>query len=369
MQQKQVIITIQSGCGLYDEQNLQNGKWIELSDNFAYESEVIFIGNYQKGKKISKWDIQFRYYDNFQSIGGGSYNEDNLKDGEWIELSDNFHNFSQVLWHGKYNIGQKVDRWNCFYEGELIGSGFYDDLNLKNGKWIEPSDNFQYYRQIKFEGWYKNGKKIGKWDLYWQGEGKNQDFELIGGGYYNEQSIKIGIWIEISDDFQKLKQVVYKGEYQNGKKVQIWKIQWRDQTQNQFIAIGGGQYNKKGMKIGKWIELSDQFQIGSRIFFLGQYKNCLKVGNWEIHYQDFEDNYQLIGGGFYDDETNLKNGIWIEQDDNFWNGNYQIWIGKYKNAQKIGDWIKMKRNESIKNQDFQRVQYICNSSGEYQFNI
>ncbi|CAD8131213.1 unnamed protein product [Paramecium sonneborni] len=45
---------------------------------------------------------------------------------------------------------------------------------------------------------------------------------LSGGGYYSEQSMKIGKWIDLDDQFLDIKKVIYKGEYDNSKKVGIW---------------------------------------------------------------------------------------------------------------------------------------------------
>lgn len=51
---------------------------------------------------------------------------------------------------------------------------------------------------------------------------------------------------------------------------------------NKFKLSGGGLYDENGVKLGKWIELSDGFSINSKIISNGEYKNDKKVGRWDI---------------------------------------------------------------------------------------
>lgn len=89
--------------------------------------------------------------------------------------------------------------------------------------------------------------------------------------------MKIGKWTEILDDFDKDFQMVYIGEYNNGKKVGRWDIRDIEKCQKNFI--GGGSYDDDGVgiKIGKWIEL-----INSQIALQGDYENGKKIGRWNI---------------------------------------------------------------------------------------
>ncbi|CAD8126111.1 unnamed protein product [Paramecium sonneborni] len=55
-----------------------------------------------------------------------------------------------------------------------------------------------------------------------------------GGGYYQEGtgSTKMRRWIELQDGFNNYSQVIYNGDFQNGKKVGIWSIFYRKMRQN-----------------------------------------------------------------------------------------------------------------------------------------
>ncbi|CAD8130917.1 unnamed protein product [Paramecium sonneborni] len=63
------------------------------------DSQVIYKGEYKNSKKYGSWDIyyqkQYGNYKNEQMLlqiikhysGGGSFDDENLKNGKWIELN------------------------------------------------------------------------------------------------------------------------------------------------------------------------------------------------------------------------------------------------------------------------------------------
>ncbi|CAD8086050.1 unnamed protein product [Paramecium primaurelia] len=131
--------------------------------------------------------------------------------------------------------------------------------------------------QIYEIGEYFNNKRQGYWKYYYE----NQE---IGGGQYNQQGERNGKWIEASDGFGQFSQIVYIGEYKNGKKISIWDILYRIYGKEHFKSIGFGSYDEggNGNKIGKWIESSDEFKWGQEVTYHGLYKNGKKVGRWDI---------------------------------------------------------------------------------------
>ncbi|CAD8116731.1 unnamed protein product [Paramecium sonneborni] len=128
--------------------------------------------------------------------GGGSYDDsqgNNYKKGKWIDLSNRFRDVSQVSYVGEYQNGIKVGRWDIYFknddtkQNQIIGGGIYDSKEIKGkiGNWVEPNEGFwmqiissdltqlfQYFRynQAIFKGEYKNGKKVGKWLTIFKGE-------------------------------------------------------------------------------------------------------------------------------------------------------------------------------------------------------
>ncbi|CAD8200151.1 unnamed protein product [Paramecium pentaurelia] len=110
-----------------------------------------------------------------QKIGGGEYNSDGVKIGEWIEQSDKFKYGNQSTWRGQYDQqGVKVGTWEIYFR-ELgdekpnikIGGGEYDEQVRKIGKWVEQKDGFYYSNSMNnkyiFIGEYKDGVKQGQW--------------------------------------------------------------------------------------------------------------------------------------------------------------------------------------------------------------
>ncbi|CAD8110383.1 unnamed protein product [Paramecium primaurelia] len=106
----------------------------------------------------------------------------------------------------------------------------------------------------------------------------------------------MGNWMEKSYNFSDSSQVIYKGEYQYGKKIGRWDIQCRKKIDQPFKIIGGGLYNEKGdVKIGYWEEISDKFRDFSQIIYKGDYINGQKIGRWNIEYRkDFDEPFKKM---------------------------------------------------------------------------
>ncbi|CAD8207015.1 unnamed protein product [Paramecium octaurelia] len=352
--------------GEYNEVGEKSGNWHQLSDNFWDESQVAYSGEYQKGKKIGSWSILIRRTTNnkFQKIGGGSYDKEGqgIKTGYWIDLSEEFRNSAQIVYSGEYQNGNKVGKWNIFYRRAFdnkfkpIGGGCYDKggQGIKIGKWGVLSEEFRDVSQIIEVGEYKNGNKTGSWSSFYRGTPDNE-FKLIGGGFYDVrgQGIKIGRWIELSDGFWYYSQVTNIGIYQNGKKVGQWETFFNYGGQQK---IGGGSYDKSanGNKIEKWVELSDRFFSNSQIFLKGSYKDGKKIGAWQIVGRNWnEQDLSLIGGGSYDTQgCGLKVGKWVELDDWYSSDSKVTYSGKYQRAKKVGNWVVI-----IDYLEYSKIQY------------
>ncbi|CAD8213287.1 unnamed protein product [Paramecium pentaurelia] len=346
---KYIYMDQEIGGGKYNQQGQRNGKWIELNDQFSQYSQITHIGLYQNGKKVGKWDIYYRkdVDQPFELIGGGLYDESgSIKIGKWNELSIGYDNFSQVIYRGEYQDGKKVAKWDILFRKdeqetyEKLGGGLYDDEgHNKIGYWTELSDEFNQGSQIVFYGEYQNGKKINKWIT-------KQEGEEIGGGSYDEGgSIKVGKWIELREEYGKWSQVIYQGEYRNNKKVGKWEILYMMNGNEQLEQIGGGLYDELGSyKVGYWTELSDEFKYDSQIVQYGEYQNGKKVNKWITSFEgDYLQPYLInnkyfSGGGSYNQAGSIKVGKWIELKDGFDRWSQAIYYGEYENGNKIGIW-------------------------------
>ncbi|CAD8058065.1 unnamed protein product [Paramecium primaurelia] len=174
------------------------------------------------------------------------------------------------------NIGKRTFKQCKIQKIKLFsGGGLYNDLgSIKIGNWIEVSENFGSRRGqsfVTYHGEYKNNKKVGKWDIWYKQFNNRWDSEQIGGGLYDQEGFfKIGLWIEVGDGFEMNLQIIQRGYYQNDEKVGRWDILYREWGSEKFENIGGGSYSEGGsFKIGKWIELVD----GSLVSYICEYKD------------------------------------------------------------------------------------------------
>ncbi|CAD8157806.1 unnamed protein product [Paramecium pentaurelia] len=404
MQIELKILKNLSGGGSYCEKDfIKIGRWIELSDDFE-KSKVTYEGEYKNNYKDGRWDIC--YYDGFEkrqerigiwveirmkqrfqkcAIFQGEY-QDNLKIGQWKKFNRYGRTFqmcenlnydlqgkqiyqsgknSQVMFAGEFRNGKKVGRWDTFYTQfmhnpfKLIGGGEYEQVNqgdsLKIGKWNELSDGFYGQSQIIYNGEYKNGNKVGSWDITFRKK-ENKSFQYIGGGKYvymeEVGSIKIGKWRELSERFYNGSQVIQVGDYINGQKIGRWNLNFRKDEQDNFEIIGGGLYdiNKElgSIKIGSWIELSDGFYKEAQFTYNGSYQNNKKFGKWDIMYRQEGYQFEKIGGGSYSIIKGLdsvKTGKWVELSDGFFSKSQVIFQGEYMNGVKYGKWDILFRNK------------------------
>ncbi|CAD8144045.1 unnamed protein product [Paramecium octaurelia] len=349
------------GCGLYVE-GIKTGFWIEISDGYSSRSEITYTGNYKNGQKVGRWDIWFNNNDSIQGntkIGGGFYDErgGELKMGQWVDVSDGFSTISQVTFKGEYKNGKKFGKWDIYHEeqqNDIIGGGLYDEAGQgsKIGKWIEISDGFTSFSKVTYQGQYQNGQKVGKWDIWHDYQGNDQ----IGGGLYDKtgQEVKIGKWIEISDGFGDYSQVTYEGQYKNGKKSGRWNIWFSYQGKHK---IGGGTYDKAGkeLKVGEWIDVSVEYSSEAQVTYKGKYNQGIKVGMWDIFYKqdgyEFKTKNEKIGGGKYDKEgQGFKIGKWLDISDEFREGNEILYQGEYQSGIKVGNWDTLLKQSNSKEQ-------------------
>ncbi|CAD8087939.1 unnamed protein product [Paramecium primaurelia] len=370
--------TIQEVGGYYSQCGQKQGLWKDLSKNYWRQNLHKFL---KWGSTLIIKEAEFGGISTKIVKCGGSYDEQGEKNGKWLELSDNFWNQSQVIYEGEYKSGKKFGLWNVLYIGngqrqlKQIACGLYNQIqdkdeivdSIKVGKWIELNDRFWDLAQVLLIGDYKNGRKVGRWDTLHRIR-NNKPFEIIGGGSYDKNlegdtvsdSLKICKWIELSEGFWRDSQITYNGEYQMD-------IYYFDDDAEKIQLIGGGSFVEKindqnlfgSVKTGIWIELSDGFKSNSEVTYKGEYENGKKVGRWNIFYKDDQMQQLLIflqikfhmfcqsGGGQYEKlEDNhmgdsIKVGKWIEQIQGFYEYGQVLYCGEYLNGKKVSIWYQM----------------------------
>ncbi|CAD8142269.1 unnamed protein product [Paramecium pentaurelia] len=337
-------INFRQGCGVYDENEQENGFWVQLKRNqMNYYHHVKSLGQYVHGIKVGTWNISFGN----QFVGKGAYNEEGKKYGKWIQLS-NYSQFDKmnlndnpilgklVTFVGEYTNGKKSGYWQIKQGNIIIGGGLYDDMGYKNGKWNELS-NFKLPFFVIQIGEYNKGFKQGRWEILLN---KHKGLEKIGGGIYDTQGMKHGKWISLHDNFNHNCKVLDVGQYDHGIKQGRWDIKtikyyehdvltynfWPKDT---FYKIAGGNY-QNGEKNGKWIDLDENYNYHNQILYEGEFYNDLKQGKWEMmkHHNSF---IKRIGGGQYN-QDGLKHLNWIELDKN---RQKKLILVEYQNGIKI----------------------------------
>ncbi|CAD8129056.1 unnamed protein product [Paramecium sonneborni] len=206
------------------------------------------------------------------------------------ELFNNMDQIHNLLWEGYCCQNKKKEgKWIAFWSKKLLKNvGGYYKAGLKYGLWKDLFLNYQDQAQIFEFGEYSHGQRIGRWNYI-------KKDKKIGGGNYNKNGQKQGKWIELDEGFYKRKQVAYKGEYNmNGMKVGNWDIMYKNDFWKGYQQIGGGSYDLEGnqKKIGKWTELDEGFDSQKQFTYNGEYnKNGMKVGKWDIisiNYGEYE---------------------------------------------------------------------------------
>ncbi|CAD8187990.1 unnamed protein product [Paramecium octaurelia] len=342
------------GGGLYSN-GIKMGLWIKTD----YRSQITQIGEYKNGKKVGRWDMWENYFNDNQpniNIGGGSYDQEGLgiKIGKWT-YQVTLWRYDKRTYIGEYQNGNKVGVWKEFSESNRF---MYSKASTLRSCVLYDLNGIQIYESqlnngVLEIGQVQNGKKFGRWEIL----GKNN--EQIGGGSYHEggDGTKTGKWVEIKkngllvDTQEKITQFILVNIKMGKKQVdgrvgqkkmsmsQCKKLIKRDIVKN---GSGGGHYDLEGNgnKIGKWIDLDDQFLKGKYVTYRGLYKNGEKVGRWDILISDIhKDTDVQFGGGHYDDGGNgNKIGRWIDLDDQFLKGQNLSHRGLYKNGKKVGRW-------------------------------
>ncbi|CAD8129068.1 unnamed protein product [Paramecium sonneborni] len=348
------ILYMRDGQILRTEQFKDISKKPEVLTNLEQIQNLQWVGEYGKNKfKVGNWKAI--WIEQTLKDVAGLYSIEGKKQGLWKDIIKNFWSQAQAFEIGEYTNDQRKGIWKQIYMDKELGSGEYNNQGEKYGKWIELSEGFNQHSQVLYNGEYKNGKKVGRWEIFYKGKYEKK-FTKIGGGSYDEGgsnkigfwmkklfigggsqdegSIKIGRWVELSEEFYDDSQVTNNGEYKNGKKVGMWDIvAWGRK-------IGGGSYTEgDSTKIGSWIELSEGFKYNSQVTYKGEYKCGRKTGRWDLIF-----NGKLIGGGLYKEVEgdSIKVGNWIEMNDQFWENFQVIYTGEYnKIGQKVGKWVEI----------------------------
>ncbi|CAD8203015.1 unnamed protein product [Paramecium pentaurelia] len=178
----------------------------------------------------------------------------------------NMINISFLLFYkGNYKKGRRVNYWKWTLDNKTIGYGEYNENGYKDKFWPEVDKNYSNRQENKFQ------KKL-----------QTQILRIIQKWNENKEMENISQYIYFVHD--RIKLLVVEGYIlMNSKKMEFGVNQLKILVHNKF-------YN----------------QFSNLIFQVGAYSQDIKVGQWKIHIDN-----SRIGGGKYD-KSGLKQGDWID---------------------------------------------------------
>ncbi|NVO01485.1 MAG: toxin-antitoxin system YwqK family antitoxin [Bacteroidetes bacterium] len=297
-----------------DKNNLKQNWWKTFYDKGNVKSE----GFYRDGKK----DGYFKEYDpdgNLTSIlkyTGDSLQVD-VKELTKLDVKTEYYSSGVVKTiqsfkgntaeglRREYSSKGKLERSFIFSNGRKVGEGIVDEQGVRQGKWKE----FYETGEIKNEGEYKDGKKIGPWKYYHR-NGKTEQI-----GQYNKKGLPTGLWKWFYESGNILREENMENGLEEGMMTEYADTTGAIITKGDFI---------EGYEEGFWFyELGDYKEEGN-------FKNGKKDSIWKTYYPD---KSLLFEGKYTDDNPDGRHTYYYD------NGKIKE-TGNYIMGKKDGEWKK-----------------------------
>lgn len=276
--------------GIYRD-NKRNGYFKEYDDKGMLVDIGRFINDERQpdAPEIVKLDVKTDYYPNGKPKTVASYKGDTP---EGIRRD--------------YDTSGKVVASFVFSNGKITGEGIIDDEGVKDGPWKE------YYEegQLRAEGLYNFGNRIGRWRFYHQtgaieqeGNYNNQGkpegawkWYHENGNIFREENYRSGQLDGLFTEYAEDGKVIVQGEYIEGLEEGYWKYEYGDIREE-------GTY-RAGRRNGEWTTYYDNGQVS----YTGSYIDDNPNGRHIWYYPDGKkrDQGEYIMG--------LRTGDWIQYD-------------------------------------------------------
>jgi antitoxin component YwqK of YwqJK toxin-antitoxin module len=275
-----------------NEVNYSNDKMNGYFKEYSAKGSLLNTTKYSNGviqinpPELAKLDVKTTYYENGAVKFTATY-KDGVAEGIQREFSPD----------GKV-IGAKV-----FVDGVLTGEGILDTAGRQQGLWKEYHPN----GELKLQGEYLNGKRIGDWVFYYPNKKIEQK------GKYDKKGKAQGAWKWYYESGNLLREENYRNDLEDGTM-----IEYSDSGK----VITKGDF-MDGLKEGPWIlELPEYREEGN-------YKADLRDGEWK-HYYTSNGKLRFIGR-FID---GVPDGMQIY----YYENGKESQTGKYVGGLKEGDW-------------------------------
>lgn len=281
--------------GIYRDDK-RNGYFKEYDDKGMLIDVAKYVNDerQEEAPELVKLDVKTDYYPNGKPKTVASYKGDTP---EGIRR--------------EYDTTGKVIASFTFSKGKMIAEGIIDDEGVKDGPWKE----FYEEGQLRAEGMYSLGKRIGRWRFYHENGSVEQE------GTYNNQGNAEGAWKWYYDNGNVLREESFRNGLSDGPYVE-YNEEGKVVTQGEFV---------EGLEEGFW-----KYEYGD-IREEGTFRGGKRNGEWKTYY----DNGQVsFVGSFIDDNPNGLH-TW------FWPDGKKRDQGEFIMGLRTGDWVQYDENGTI----------------------
>jgi len=240
----------------------------------------------QNAPELAKLDIKTTYYSNGQVQSSGPYKND-----------------VPFGMHRVYDQQGKPEKADMYDSGRVVASGPINGADEQEGDWKEFYEN----GDLKSEGNYTDGVKMGEWKYYFS-DGKK--FEI---GKYDKKGKQTGQWLWYFEDGSLRRESNFIGGQEDGDFVE-----YNDSGK----VITKGEY-VDGLKEGTWV-----YQLGN-YKDIGKYTDDMQDSTWTEYYVD---NGQVRYTGKFNQGRPDGEHIWYYPD-----GKKEL-EGEYTLGLKEGHW-------------------------------
>ncbi len=294
----------------FNNAGLKQGKWISFHPNGNKHIECNYLNGKLHGDYIV-YDLSENVVSEKIYKNGEIYvpSDEDIEEEEielLAEIKTSYYNDGTIRFQGAFidtvpvGIHREYDKKGTLViakeynrHGQLLGEGSFDENGLRTGKWrlYDPILNYYYG-----EGYYKTGKKNGKWVYFYPDKKIEQKGEYIAGipekkwiWYYQNGNIKReeffvngkleGEYVE----YNIKSDIILKGEYFDDAKQGEWYYNVGNITKK-------GSYDLNN-KIGHWKHIYNDTE---NLSFEGNFVNGDPDGTHKFYY-NHNNNIRMLG--------------------------------------------------------------------------
>ncbi|MCI5054994.1 MAG: hypothetical protein MRY83_02735 [Flavobacteriales bacterium] len=275
----------------------KNGVKNGIFREYDIKGELLSSTNYVDGKVVDNVASEFQTESKEEKYPNGN-----------VKSQLNFRNGRQHGVSKYFKEDGSVDKVEIYEYGTKLGEGKLDEKGIKNGPWKE------YYStgELRAEGTYKGGLRVGVWVFYHLNGKVEQKGKYDAAGrpsgdwkwYYDngavqrEESFYAGKEEGTLIEYNDTGRVISQGEYLDGEREGEWFYQMGDYREE-------GKY-QGGQRVGEW---KHYYLSNDEVSFKGSYEDGIPNGK-HIYY--FPSGKKMLEGKY---EFGNKHGEWKRYND------------------------------------------------------